>query len=112
VPAPADGVKPLTITSTSEENGVRVVFTGELDIGGAQSAEDVLRRVESDGAPTLTIDLRGLTFMDSTGLRMLVAADKRAHEAGRTLRIVRGPAPVQRILDLTGLGDKLPIVDE
>jgi anti-sigma B factor antagonist len=105
-------VKPLTITAQPEADGVRVVFVGELDIGAAQEAEDVLRRVEADGAPTLTIDLRGLTFMDSTGLRMLVAADKRSREAGRTLRIIRGPAPVQRILDLTGLGDRLPIVDE
>jgi anti-anti-sigma factor len=106
------GVKPLTITAQPEAGGVRVVFVGELDIGASQEAEDVLRRVEGDGPPTLTIDLRGLTFMDSTGLRMLVAADKRAMEAGRVLRIVRGPAPVQRILDLTGLADKLPIVDE
>jgi anti-anti-sigma factor len=50
--------------------------------------------------------------MDSTGLRMLVAADKRARDQARTLRIIRGPAPVQRILDLTGLGDKLPLVDD
>jgi anti-sigma B factor antagonist len=106
------GVKPLTITAQSEADGVRVVFVGELDIGAAQEAEDTLRRVEGDAPPTLTIDLRGLTFMDSTGLRMLVGADKRAQEEGRTLRIIRGPAPVQRILDLTGLGDKLPIVDE
>jgi anti-sigma B factor antagonist len=104
-------VNPLTVSAAREDDGVRVVLAGELDIGSAPEVEEVLHKVESDGAQTLTIDLRGLTFMDSTGLRMLVAADKRAKDAGRSLRIVRGPAPVQRILDLTGLGDKLPLVD-
>jgi anti-sigma B factor antagonist len=105
-------VNPLTVSAAREDDGVRVVLAGELDIGSAPEVEEVLRKVESDGAPSLTIDLRGLTFMDSTGLRMLVAADKRAKDASRSLRIIRGPAPVQRILDLTGLGDKLPLVDD
>jgi len=92
---------------------VRVAFTGELDIAGAREAEEAVRQAESGGGESaLTIDLRGLTFMDSTGLRLLVAADRRAHEAGRTLRIVRGPDAIQRVLELTGLGDKLPLVDE
>jgi anti-sigma B factor antagonist len=105
-------VNPLTVTAAREDDGVRVTLAGELDIGSAPEVEEVLRKVESDGVQTLTIDLRGLTFMDSTGLRMLVAADKRAKDEGRALRIIRGPAPVQRILDLTGLGDKLPLVDD
>jgi anti-anti-sigma factor len=105
-------VKPLSITSEAEDRGVRVVLTGELDIAGAQEADEAVRQAESDGDGVLTIDLSGLTFMDSTGLRLLVAADRRAQEAGRTLRIVRGPDPIQRVLELTGLGDKLPLVDE
>ena len=104
-------MKPLSITAEPEAEGVRVVFTGELDIAGAQDAEEAVRQAESDGASALTLDLRGLTFMDSTGLRLLVAADRRAQEAGRTLRIVRGPDAIQRVLELTGLVDKLPLVD-
>jgi anti-anti-sigma factor len=105
-------VKPLSITAEPEGEGVRVAFNGELDIAGAQEAEEALRQAEADRAGALTIDLRGLTFMDSTGLRLLVAADRRANETGRALRIVRGPDPIQRVLELTGLGDKLPLVDE
>jgi anti-anti-sigma factor len=105
-------VKPLSITSEREDGGVRVVFTGELDIGGAREADEAVRQAESDGDGVLTLDLRGLTFMDSTGLRLLVSADRRAQEKGRTLRIVRGPDPIQRVLELTGLSDKLPLVDE
>ena len=91
---------------------MRVLFTGELDIAGAHEADEAVRQAESAGTGAVTIDLRGLTFMDSTGLRLLVAADRRAREAGRTLRIVRGQEPIQRVLELTGLGDKLPLVDE
>jgi anti-sigma B factor antagonist len=105
-------VKPLTVTAEHEGNSVRVVFEGELDIGGAPAAEEVLHEAEGDAVTELTIDLRGLTFMDSTGLRLVVAADRRARESGRTLRVVRGPAAVQRVFELTGLADKLPLVDE
>jgi anti-sigma B factor antagonist len=101
-------VKPLTVTAEHVGNSVRVVSVGELDIGGAPEAEDVLREAEGDGVSDLTLDLSGLTFMDSTGLRLVVAADRRAREAGRTLHVVRGPAAVQRVFELTGLDDKLP----
>jgi anti-sigma B factor antagonist len=104
-------VKPLTVTSERDGDGARVLFQGELDIAGAPEAEKAIRAVEDDRPASLTIDLSGLTFMDSTGLRLVVAADRRARENGRTLRIVRGPAAVQRVFELTGLEGKLPIVD-
>ena len=104
-------MKPLTVTAEHEGNSVRVVFEGELDIGGAAQAEDVLAQAEGDSVTDLTLDLSGLTFMDSTGLRLVVAANRRAQESGRTLRVVRGPAAVQRVFELTGLDDKLPLVD-
>ena len=53
-------------------------------------------------------DLAGLSFMDSTGLRLIVAAAARAGEAGRRFVVVRGPDPVHRVLELTGL-DRLEI---
>jgi anti-anti-sigma factor len=105
-------VKPLTVTAEHDGDGARLVFQGELDIAGAPEAEEVLRAAEAGSANSLTIDLRGLTFMDSTGLRLVVAADRRAREQGRSLRVVRGPAAVQRVFELTGLQDKLPFVDE
>jgi anti-anti-sigma factor len=104
-------VKPLTVTAERDGDDVRVLFEGELDIAGAPEAEEALHGVEADGAANVTLDLRGLTFMDSTGLRLVVAANRRAEEQGRTLRVVRGPAAVQRVFELTGLEDKLPFVD-
>ena len=58
------------------------------------------------------LDLRNLAFMDSTGLRLLIAADTRARQQGRRLTIVKGPEPVQRVFRITRLEERLEIVDD
>jgi anti-sigma B factor antagonist len=58
------------------------------------------------------LDLRALSFMDSSGLRALLAADARAKEAGRRLVLVRGDERVQRVLRITRLDERLEIVDD
>ena len=50
--------------------------------------------------------------MDSTGLRILLAADRRAREGGRRLVIVRGPEVVRRVFAVTRLDERLEVVDE
>lgn len=96
-----------------EGDAVLVRLAGELDIATAPRAEEELQQAEEGaGSGTVVIDLAGLTFMDSTGLRMLVAADARAHDRGRRLAIVRGPEAVQRVIQLTGLDAKLLLVDD
>jgi anti-anti-sigma factor len=57
------------------------------------------------------LDLSELDFMDSTGLRLLIAADSRAREDGRRLTIIKGPEPVQRVFRITRLEERLEIVD-
>jgi anti-anti-sigma factor len=98
---------------TEEDDGqVRLVLRGELDISSAQLLEDALTRLEADEPSTLLIDLRGLEFLDSTGLRTLVSADQRARDAGRRLAIVRGPEAVDRIFNVTRLDERLDFVDD
>jgi anti-anti-sigma factor len=103
-------VKPFSISVDRSDETTVVVLEGELDIATTPGAEEELRRVEMNGARVIVLDLRGLTFMDSTGLRLLVAADARARDAGRRLVVVRGPAPVHRVLEITGLDGKLEMV--
>ncbi|MDQ6750638.1 MAG: STAS domain-containing protein [Actinomycetota bacterium] len=101
------------LTTESGENGaVRLRFSGELDIATAPEVEEELRRLEAGAPPVLVLDLRGLEFMDSTGLRTVVAADTRAREAGRRLVVVRGPAAVDRIFTVTQLDERLEIVED
>ena len=97
-----------------EESGERVSIEleGELDIATTPSADAELRRVERGGARVIVLDLRGVTFMDSTGLRLLVSADARARNGEHRLAIVRGPAVVQRVLALTGLDARLDVIDD
>jgi anti-anti-sigma factor len=57
------------------------------------------------------IDLRELEFMDSTGLSIIVKAHQRLSDEGRQLTLVRGSQQVQRLLDLTGVSERLQLVD-
>ena len=99
------------ITERGENGAVRLVFRGELDIATAPQVDEELERVEADVPRVLILDLRALEFMDSTGLRTVLAADTRAREAGRRLVVVRGEA-VERIFSVTHLDQRLEIVED
>jgi anti-sigma B factor antagonist len=75
--------------------------------------DEELRRIEADGdSGTLVLDLRKLKFLDSTGLRLIVSAHSRARRCGRRLKIVPGSSAVKRIFRLTGMNDRLDIVED
>jgi len=102
----------LELTTTDREGGVHVSLLGELDIATAPKLEDEVRRLEAAGCRLIVIDLRGLEFMDSSGLRALLAADTRARDRGARLVIVRGDDRIQRVLRITRLDERLEIVDD
>ena len=85
-----------------------LTVTGELDLLSSPVLERAL--ADSDGDPVI-VDLRGLEFMDSTGLHVLIQAHQRTHDAGRRLVLVRARAHVQRLVDLTGVSESLTSVD-
>ena len=99
---------------TIEQRGdtVHVAIAGELDISTAQRLEDDLRRVEAERPAVLVLDLQRLSFMDSTGLRLLIMDDSRAREDGRRLAIVKGNDMVQRVMRLTRLDERLDLVED
>ena len=100
---------------TIEEHGgsAHVLMRGDLDISTAPRLEEELRRLEADAPPaTIVLDLQQLTFMDSTGLRLLITADARAREDDRRLVLVRGNDMIQRVLRITRLDERLEIVDD
>jgi len=102
----------LELTTEIDGTTVRLALTGELDIAGAARVEQELERIEREPPATIVLDLRELAFMDSTGLRVIVAADSRAREQERRLVIVRGTDTVQRIIEMTRLHERLEIVDD
>ena len=105
-------ISPFEVTVEERGGTVHVKLQGELDISTAGPLEDNLQRVEADGPSLLVVDLSRLDFMDSTGLRLLISADQRARAEGRRFVLVRGNDIVQRVLRLTGLDERLEIVDE
>ena len=56
------------------------------------------------------LDLRGLEFIDSTGLRAILLQDKRSTERGQAFALVRGPEQVQRLMNMTHVDEHLKIV--
>lgn len=104
--------KPLEVTIEHDRSTPRVVLTGELDLATAQQLEDELKSVESSEPSKLVLDLRKLEFMDSTGLRAVIAADSRARERGGKVVIVRAPEEVDRVFRITRMDQHLELVDE
>jgi anti-anti-sigma factor len=102
--------KPFDIEVQELENAAHVRLSGEVDLAAVEAIETTLRPLE-ERYRTLILDLSGVTFLDSTGLRAIVSADARARKNGVELKIVRGPERVQKILYLAGLDKILPLVE-
>jgi anti-anti-sigma factor len=84
-------------------NGVaRVMVQGELDLGAVPALDKHLTFLEQDGVKAIILDLRDLSFIDSTGLRALLAASSRAANDGHRLAIVGAPDPARRLFEITG----------
>jgi anti-sigma B factor antagonist len=103
---------PLEIITERNEGHTRIALVGELDIASAPRLEEGLAEAEGDTPATLVLDLRRVDFIDSTGLRAVIAADERARATGRRFVVVRGPAAVERVFNVTQLDQRLEIVDD
>ncbi len=96
------GFTPFTARIEPDRSATTIALSGELDMASAPILEEQLARAESDGATAILIDLRELTFINSTGLHVFLAARNRAETNGRQLLLIRAIAPVRRMFELTG----------
>ncbi len=90
----------------------RLRLEGDVDLATASEIEGRLRGLEQDSPPLLVVDLRGVTFLDSTGLRLIISADRRARENKRRLVLVRGKESVDRVFRLALLDSRLEFVND
>jgi anti-anti-sigma factor len=97
----------LSMRSGREGDTHTVAMSGEMDIANAGDVERELVRVEAGDAPAIVLDLGGLTFIDSTGIRMLLMADARSRADGDRLVLRRPSQAVLRVLHLAGIEDRL-----
>jgi anti-sigma B factor antagonist len=77
--------------------------TGELDIETAPLLDSALRDLRDVGFETLVVDLRGLTFIDSQGIQLLLRWTITAAHRGHAFRLLPGPERVQMVLAMTGV---------
>jgi anti-sigma B factor antagonist len=110
----ADFFKAGELTVRSDRDGVvhTICVEGELDLASAERLERELTRVEATDVLSIILDLSGLTFIDSTGVRLLLSANARSRADSDRLALLRGPAAVQRVFQLTGILDRLPFADD
>jgi anti-sigma B factor antagonist len=88
-----------------------VALKGDLDIATEMQATAQLDRA-MEGSSALIADLRELAFLDSTGVRVLLAAHLRAQARGLRFGVVRGEGMVARLLEVTQIGQRFPVVDD
>ena len=81
---------------------------GELDIATGPVLERRMRELRDAGFRRLVLDLGGLSFMDSTGLALVVRWDLDARADGFDFALLPGTPGVQRLFELTGLAGRLP----
>ena len=96
-------------TSLSGDTAV-IELEGELDLAGASVLEQELAQPETDAARAVVLDLRGVEFMDSSGLRVIAITLQRAQERGRRFALVPGAAQVMRVFDITRMRERLEFV--
>lgn len=95
------------------ENGrVLVSLSGEIDLASLEPLERELGPTVAEPPPVLVLDLREVTFLDSSGLRLILRLDRGQREAGGRLAVVRGGRRVARVLELTGAEDHLELIDD
>jgi anti-anti-sigma factor len=96
-----------------QQEGERIVVRarGELDQASASAFELALRRVLRASDSRVVLDLDGVTFIDSTGLHILLAAATLCLTTQRELTMLRASRQVARVIEATGVEDLLPLVD-
>lgn len=100
---------PLAITSEQFGDTAIVSLTGELDTTRCALLGETLSAHLAGGRPHLVIDVTGLTFCDSMGLRTILEYVDRAAKAGGWMRLAGVQGVLKRLLEVTGVAFVIPI---
>jgi anti-sigma B factor antagonist len=89
-----------------EAAGVRtLVLTGELDLASSGVLVAAISKACAEGAQSIVLDIGALEFIDSTGVREIVAGQALCHEHGASFQLTRGGPRVERVFEVAGLLD-------
>ena len=101
----------LKLRSRQEGDVTVVAASGEVDVFTAPGLDAELAAQLADGNPRLVVDLSDVSFLDSTGLGVLVKGLKGAREGGGYVRLVVTAERIRKIFDITGLDASMPLFD-
>ena len=102
----------LSLETSRAGRAAVIALSGELDLAGAAALEQELARLERDAPEAVVLDLRGVEFMDSSGLRLIAVTNQQAHDRGGRLVLVPGSEQVMRVFDITRMRERLDFVDD
>ena len=105
------GDRAFSVLTEPHGDALVVRASGEVDVASARSLEREIRSALDINAEAVLLDLRDVSFIDSTGLGVLLAVATASSANGNRLRITRLSAPVQRAIDVSGLADAFPLVN-
>ena len=111
IPAEAMRAVAFRVEVARGRDTVRVCPVGDLDLASIDRVRERLGEAIEAGTGRVILDLRGVTFADSSALHLALDAHGRATRTGIAFAIVAGPPGVQRTFDVAGLSDRLPLVD-
>jgi anti-sigma B factor antagonist len=102
-----DGFSPagFSFVVVAKADQIRVKLFGELDVAECPQLRDAFALIAEDVGCDLTVDLDGLTYLDSTGISVLVMTCKRIRAQGGTFALANATDEVSMILEVTGLVD-------
>lgn len=101
----------FNVTITGNDRATTLTLTGELDLASGHELEEALAGVRGWGTELIVLDLSELTFMDTTGLKLLIEANQQAHEGAPQFRVINGGPQIQRLLRITGVDQRLTLID-
>lgn len=104
-------MRELTIDRRQLPSGwLAIVVEGEVDLATVDNLQNAIDDAYAEGTSNVAVDLTGSTFMDSTGLKALVMADRKFDSEGRSFAIVVSGGPVSRLIDLSGVNTAIRTV--
>jgi anti-sigma B factor antagonist len=108
VVAPAN--EHLRIDVRSEPDRIVLGLHGELDLLGAPLLQKEIESAEIKAKGAVVLDLQDLQFVDSAGLRVILAAHERSRQHGQAFALTRGSEQVQRLFTIAGVSEHLRII--
>ena len=100
----------LSVSVEADGDAVKLAARGEMDLATADIVDRELVKAEASDARRIILDLSGVEFIDSSGLKVLVYAARRSNSDSNRLAVVPGTGQVAKMLKLTGIEEFLTLV--